>query len=139
MRKFILTSLCLMLLALPGLGRSQDADTGGAIETVITGQIEAFLREDVEAAFEFASPNIKGLFGTSERFGAMVQSGYPMVWQPEEVRYLALRNVAGRLWQRVMITDGDGSVHLLDYQMVNTEMGWKINAVQLLSGDAAAA
>ncbi|MBO9441837.1 DUF4864 domain-containing protein [Phaeobacter italicus] len=139
MRKLMLTSICVAVLAFPAVGRSQETSGEGAITGVIASQIDAFLRQDVDAAFEFASPNIRGLFGSSERFGAMVQSGYPMVWQPQEVRYLALRNVAGRLWQRVMITDAEGRVHLLDYQMVETGKGWKINAVQLLTGDAEAA
>ncbi|CRL10659.1 DUF4864 domain-containing protein [Phaeobacter italicus] len=139
MRKLMLTSICVAVMAFPAVGRSQETSGQGAITGVIASQIDAFLRQDVDAAFEFASPNIRGLFGSSERFGAMVQSGYPMVWQPQEVRYLALRNVAGRLWQRVMITDAEGRVHLLDYQMVETGKGWKINAVQLLTGDAEAA
>ena len=139
MRKLMLTSICVAVLAFPAVGRSQETSGQGAITGVIASQIDAFLRQDVDAAFEFASPNIRGLFGSSERFGAMVQSGYPMVWQPQEVRYLALRNVAGRLWQRVMITDAEGRVHLLDYQMIETGKGWKINAVQLLTGDAEAA
>ncbi|MCA0856991.1 DUF4864 domain-containing protein [Phaeobacter italicus] len=139
MRKLMLTSICVAVLAFPAVGRSQETSGQGAITGVIASQIDAFLRQDVDAAFEFASPSIRGLFGSSERFGAMVQSGYPMVWQPQEVRYLALRNVAGRLWQRVMITDAEGRVHLLDYQMVETGKGWKINAVQLLTGDAEAA
>jgi hypothetical protein len=139
MRKLMLTSICVAVMAFPAVGRSQETSGQGAITGVIASQIDAFLRQDVDAAFEFASPNIRGLFGSSERFGAMVQSGYPMVWQPQEVRYLALRNVAGRLWQRVMITDAEGRVHLLDYQMIETGKGWKINAVQLLTGDAEAA
>ena len=139
MRKLMLTSICVAVLAFPAVGRSQETSGQGAITGVIASQIDAFLRQDVDAAFEFASPNIRGLLGSSERFGAMVQSGYPMVWQPQEVRYLALRNVAVRLWQRVMITDAEGRVHLLDYQMVETGKGWKINAVQLLTGDAEAA
>ena len=40
--------------------------------------------------------------------------------------------VAGNLWQRVMVTDQAGRTHLLDYQMVQTGQGWQINAVQLL-------
>jgi hypothetical protein len=31
-----------------------------------------------------------------------------------------------------MITDGDGRVHILDYQMVQQNDAWKINGVQLL-------
>jgi len=107
------------------------------ITSVIDAQIAAFLSDDAQAAFGFASPGIRQLFGTPERFATMVEQGYPMVWRPAEVRYLELREVAGNLWQRVMVTDADGSIHMLDYQMVETETGWKINAVQLLKAPGA--
>lgn len=102
------------------------------IEANIAAQIQAFKADDFATAFTFASPNIQQLFGTPENFGVMVRRGYPMVWRPADVRFLELREVAGALWQKVMITDGDGRVHILDYQMVQQDSGWKINGVQLL-------
>jgi hypothetical protein len=121
--------VCLLALAVPGAAQ----DSGNPdIEATIQSQFDAFLKDDVATAFTFASPNIKGMFGTPERFGQMVQNGYPMVWRPGQVRYLELRNVAGRLWQRVMVTDQAGRVHMLDYQMIETPDGWQINGVQLL-------
>ena len=125
--RYVLVSLWLALvLVLPV--QAQDAE----IEGVISGQIEAFKADDFERAFTFASPTIRRMFGTSERFGAMVRGGYPMVWRPADLRFGPLREVAGNLWQRVQVTDGAGRVHLLDYQMVKTENGWKINAVHLI-------
>ncbi len=102
------------------------------IEANIAAQIQAFKADDFATAFTFASPNIQRLFGTPENFGVMVRRGYPMVWRPADVRFLELREVAGALWQKVMITDGNGRVHILDYQMVQQDNGWKINGVQLL-------
>jgi len=102
------------------------------IEANITAQIQAFEADDFVTAFTFASPNIQRLFQTPENFGDMVRNGYPMVWRPAEVRFLELRDVAGSLWQKVMVTDGNGRVHILDYQMVQLDNGWKINGVQLL-------
>lgn len=103
------------------------------IELTIDSQIEAFLRDDFDAAFGFASDSIKGVFGSPERFGQMVRNGYPMVWRPGEVRYLELRDVDGALWQKVLIRDRLGRLHVLDYQMIETAEGWRINGVQLLS------
>lgn len=102
------------------------------IEATITAQIDAFLEDDFAEAFTYASPNIQGMFGTSERFGQMVRNGYPMVWRPGDVQYLELRDVRGNLWQKVMIRDRQGGTHVLDYQMIETVEGWKINGVQLL-------
>ena len=122
-------ALCLALLASP-VAAQEGAAPG--IESTIRGQIEAFLADDFATAFTFASPNIKRLFQTPENFGTMVRNGYPMVHRPADVQMLELREVAGLLWQRVMVTDQAGRTHVLDYQMVETAEGWQINAVQLL-------
>jgi Domain of unknown function (DUF4864) len=106
------------------------------IRQTIQSQMEAFLADDFEAAFGFASPGIKSLFGTPENFGAMVTQGYPMVHRSSDVQMLELREVAGELWQKVMVTDQAGRTHLLDYQMIETPEGWQINAVQLLQSIA---
>ena len=55
-----------------------------------------------------------------------------MVWRPEEFRFLELRDIDGRLWQKVLIRDLGGEIHILDYQMIETGEGWRINGVQLL-------
>ena len=110
----------------------QVAGQGAAIEGVIGGQIEAFKADDFDTAFTFASPNIRGIFGTSENFGRMVTQGYPMVWRPAEVEFLSLREDRGLLAQRVKITDQAGMVHVLDYFMIETGDGWKINGVEFV-------
>ncbi|MDO9640283.1 MAG: DUF4864 domain-containing protein [Pseudotabrizicola sp.] len=102
------------------------------IQSTIRNQLSALGQDDFTTAFSFASPTIKGLFGTPDNFGRMVRHGYPMVHRPGDVKMLELREVAGNLWQRVMITDLEGRTHLLDYQMIETSDGWQINAVQLL-------
>ncbi|MFQ6553830.1 DUF4864 domain-containing protein [Aestuariibius insulae] len=125
---------CILALGLvwASYGFAQNTGDSAAIERTIQNQMEAFQARDPEAAFEYASPMIKGMFGTPETFGTMVEQGYPMVWNNAEVRYLDLREVAGRLWQQVMVRDADGKLHMLDYQMIETEEGWQINGVQLL-------
>ena len=106
---------------------------GADIQSTIGNQIEAFQADDFETAFDFASPNLQQLFGSSENFRSMVIRGYPMVWQPAEVRYLELAEVGGSFFQKVLIKDQEGIVHILGYRMLETDMGWKINGVQLLS------
>ena len=109
------------------------------IEATITAQIDAFLKDDFAEAFTYASPNIQSIFGNSDRFGQMVRQGYPMVWRPDDVEYLELRDVAGNLWQKVMIRDQQGGLHVLDYQMIQTGDGWKINGVQILQAPGVSA
>lgn len=102
------------------------------IQATIDSQLQAFEVDDFGAAFEFASPSLQRLFQTPENFQRMVTQGYPMVWRPGEVRYLELREEGGTFWQRVMITDQNGRVHILEYRMLETATGWRINGVQIL-------
>ena len=121
--------LCFAVLA--GLALPAAAQEA-PIQQTIKSQLDAFNAQDVSKAWTYASPNIKGIFGTPDQFGEMVEKVYPMVWRHDAVRMLELRTVAGNLWQRVMITDAGGRTYLLDYMMVETPDGWQINAVQLL-------
>ena len=131
MRRFLTAAVlsAAALLALPSV--AQDARQP-EIEGVIQNQIEAFLRDDFDTAFTYASPNIKQLFGTSDRFGMMVRQGYPMVWRPASVQFLGLSDIGGQLWQIVVMRDGQGVYHTLGYQMIETPEGWQINGVQIL-------
>lgn len=131
MRAFIVAGMVLWA----GGALAQETD----IRSVIGNQITAFQADDFGAAFGFASPTIKGMFGSPERFGAMVRQGYPMVHRPDEVRYLGLRQESGRQVQWVMIRDGQGRVHFLDYEMIEAEGGWQINGVRLLPPQGAGA
>ena len=126
MRNAVYAVLFAAVLTLPAAAQEEP------IRNTIQSQIEAFRADDFARAFTFASPTIKGMFGTPENFGAMVKQGYPMVYRPAEVQMMDLREVAGALWQRVRITDQAGAGWYLDYMMVETAEGWQINAVQIL-------
>jgi len=123
-------TVAVVALVIGGLGPVRSGADSAAIEQVIEDQMNAFRAGDPVAAFEFASPNIRGLFGTPENFGRMVASGYPSIWQPGAVRFLGLSERGGRLQQRVEVTDAQGRTHLFDYEMIPTEAGWKINGVR---------
>jgi hypothetical protein len=103
-----------------------------AIQKAISGQITAFEADDYAAAMAYASPAITALFGTPERFGQMVRTGYPMVCRPRLVEYLGLTVQGDRQIQQVLITDQAGALHVLAYYMTSTPAGWRISAVQIL-------
>lgn len=133
LKRICMIGATLSWIVVPQMAFPQDAllpEPG--IETTIQDQIDAFLADDFSTAFTFASPSIKGMFGSADRFGDMVRNGYPMVWRPGEVRFLELREISGNLWQKVFIRDQSGGTHILDYQMIRTEDGWRINGVQIL-------
>ena len=90
------------------------------IEATIAGQFDAFLAEDVGAAWQFASPNIQRIFRDAQNFGRMVEQGYPMVWAPAQVDFIDLQSFGGILVQRVQVIDQAGNAHYLGYQMIQT-------------------
>ncbi|WP_420568311.1 DUF4864 domain-containing protein [Thalassovita sp.] len=120
--------LAIVFTLLANISVAQDRE----IQSVIRDQIEAFRADDFAEAFEHASPGIRQLFGSSQRFGQMVQQGYPMVQRPSGLTFLEQRNDGGLIWQRLLLRDAQGRGHVLDYQMIQTKNGWKINGVQLL-------
>lgn len=126
MRKLLTLLALFTLLALP-----VNADQA-RFRAIISAQIEAFRADDFKTAFGFASPSIQSRFQTPQRFGAMVRQGYPMVWRPREVEFLSVQTRNGAPWQQVLIRDGEGALHLLEYNMVEVDGGWKINAVRVV-------
>ena len=133
MRYFILSLI--FVLGLSGGAKADEA----ALRAVISSQIEAFLAEDVDRAYSFASPFIQRKFGTPETFGTMVREGYPMVWRPSDVTFLDAEVIAGKLWQSVMVRGPAGKAWIVDYEMVKLEDGWKINGVQVRAAPEVAA
>lgn len=129
----MLRAILVALLMIVGakLVSAQEVDQAG-IETTIEAQMEAFRDQDAAAAFSLASPMIRSMFGSSDRFGMMVQQGYPMVWNNSEVQFMALRQERGRIIQRVRIRDGAGELHLLDYNMIELDSTWLIDGVQYI-------
>lgn len=105
------------------------------MQSVIDRQLEAFQADDFAKAMEFASPVLKNYFGTPENFQRMVTQGYPMVWRFDSMEFLENRVEEGVHWQRVMIRDLQGTVHILDYRMTQTPEGWRINGVKILNAD----
>lgn len=105
------------------------------MQSVIDRQLEAFQADDFAKAMEFASPVLQQYFRTPENFQRMVTQGYPMVWRFDSVRYLESRVEGGVHWQRVMIRDLQGAIHVLDYRMTQTAAGWRINGVQILDAN----
>ena len=125
MRALIL-SLLIGLLPLTAAAQQDE------IATVIQNQLDAFNEREVETAFTYASPMIQGMFGNPGNFGMMVERGYPMVWTNSNARFLELREVGGRLFQRVLVQDTQGVAHGREYQMIETSDGWQINGVSIV-------
>ena len=136
-RKFVL-----WLAVAPGLSSgmptrsaAEDGDEA-AIRAVIAAQMEAFRQGETARAFDYASPALRMFFGSPARFGAMVEGGYPAIWHPGELRFLGLREEAGRRVERILLRDAAGAVRLYDYAMIATPEGWRIDGVWPVEPDA---
>jgi len=109
-----------------------DADRD-AIRGIISGQIEAFQRDDGAAAYGFASPTIQGLFPDVDRFMAMVRSGYQPVYRPRSVTFGPAVETPRGPEQRVFVTGPDGRNWVALYSLQKQPDGsWRINGCVLV-------
>jgi hypothetical protein len=120
------------LAALPARGEPPDEADRTAIRGVIERQIEAFRRDDGEAAFGFAAPSIRQMFGTVETFMAMVRDGYRPVYRPQAWRFGAVQMIDDMIVQKVHIVGPDGAPVTAFYIMERQPDGtWRIAGCSL--------
>nr|WP_323780553.1 DUF4864 domain-containing protein [Amylibacter sp.] len=125
MMRILATSAAIFLAAAP-IEAQQDE-----IKSVISSQIQSFMKDDFARAFTFAAPNIKEIFQTSDRFGQMVRQSYPMVHHPAEVVFQGLREEAGTMQQNVLIRDLQGQYFVARYSMIQVNGDWQISGVSI--------
>ncbi len=123
--RILATSAAIFLAAAP-IEAQQDE-----IKSVISSQIQSFMKDDFARAFTFAAPNIKEIFQTSDRFGQMVRQSYPMVHHPAEVVFQGLREEAGTMQQNVLIRDLQGQYFVARYSMIQVNGDWQISGVSI--------
>ena len=128
----LLASSLLVLLLLTGHQAARAEGEPDAFRAVIEAQLEAFRHDDGGAAFSFASPTIRSLFGTPESFMAMVVQGYPQIYRPRSVTFGAVVTYRGQPAQMVHLVGPKGETVNAYYQMQQQPDGsWKINGVFL--------
>lgn len=131
---FLALSLAVVVLLIaPRPAVAQDVlPANPEIEAIIGSQFDAFRNGEILEAWQYASPNIQGLFGNPQNFGRMVEEAFPMVWVPGAVDFIDLQTFGALIVQRVEVVDQMGNLHYLGYAMVQTDEGWRINGVQFL-------
>ena len=112
-----------------------DADRT-AIRAIIQSQVEAFRRDDGEAAFGYASPDIRRMFGTSDVFMDMVRQGYQPVYRPRVFDFREIVDLHGQVTQKVHVIGPDGRPVTAFYPMTRLPDGtWRINGCYLQAPD----
>jgi hypothetical protein len=119
-----------LLLSLAGAAEAQsvsDADRA-AIRQVIEAQVDAFRRDDGDAAFKYASPAIQGMFGAPEIFMDMVRQGYQPVYRPRAFDFREIVDLHGQPAQKVHVIGPDGRPVTAIYPMRQLPDGsWRID------------
>ena len=114
-----------------------DAADARAARSVVAAQLDAFANDDAKRAFSYAAPAIRSIFGTPERFLAMVRAGYPVVYRAASVTFLVPQREGEEIVQGVRLTDAEGALWLATYRLERQRDGaWRIKGcdVQAASG-----
>ena len=101
-----------------------------AVTDVIDDQLGAFAAGDVARAWSHASPMIQDMFGSPRNFEMMVRNGYGVIWDNRGATFSDRIQQDGRLRQTVVIQGESGDVQAFEYDMIETDAGWKINGVR---------
>ena len=131
MFKFLISALLFVFLLAPAQAESADQS---AFQAVISGQLEAFKKDDAQTAYSFAAPIVKGIFPSAEIFMGMVKRGYEPIYKNTKYVFGDLATDSlGRPAQHVIITASNGKRYEAVYAMQQQPDGsWKIAGVQMV-------
>jgi Domain of unknown function (DUF4864) len=119
-------------LAAPVFAQDLSPTDQSAIRDVIQSQIDAFRRDDGTGAFSYASPSIRGMFGTPEAFMDMVRQGYQPVYRPKVFDFREIVTLHGQVTQKVHVVGPDGRPVTAYYPMTQLPDGtWRIDGCYL--------
>ncbi|HYX00510.1 MAG TPA: DUF4864 domain-containing protein [Reyranella sp.] len=123
-----------LLLGWAVVAHAQDVSPAdrAAIRDVIRSQVEAFHRDDGKAAFGYASPGIRQLFGSADTFMDMVRQGYQPVYRPRTFDFAEIVTLHGQVTQKVRVVGPDGRRVNAFYPMTQLPDGsWRIDGCYL--------
>jgi hypothetical protein len=118
----------LLALALGAGTAGAQPDARDAVEPVLR-QLDAFRRHDYDAAYRFASAEIRGLFDRAG-FERMVRSGYPEIADSVRAHVTSASPAPdGHVHLLMKIRGANGQQVEALYDMVREAGTWKINGV----------
>lgn len=116
----VLAAIIHLAIAIPNVARADDASE---VRAVITSQLEAFRANDGATAYSFASPTIKSMFGSEDRFMSMVQQGYPPVYRSSNVVFGPMTTYGKGYKQEVNLSGPDGDSWVATYTLERQDDG----------------
>jgi hypothetical protein len=131
--RLTLAALCFTWLVIGTPAKADDPIA--AARTVIESQISAFLKDDAESAYSFASPRIKNVFPNKEQFFEMVRKSYEPVYHPGNYAFgrNKILSDGAVVLQEVLISGREGKDWTAVYELgLQPDGSYKINGVQML-------
>jgi hypothetical protein len=139
MRHFWVTCFLASMISISAAAQPapvSDADMRSA-RAVVQAQLDAFAADDGPRAFSFATQGLREMFGSADRFMAMVRAGYPVVYRPASVAFLVPEWLDRELIQGVHFTDEQGGLWLALYRLQRQrDNSWRINGCELVESHA---
>ena len=113
--------------------------TANRSRAIVERQFEAFARDDAEAAYALADPEIKEKFGDADHFLAMVRELYPPVYRHRSVEFGAFAESGDEASLKATLVDADSVEWTALYSFKRGENGdWFISGCILVRSDASA-
>lgn len=122
-------------------GAAVPAADRAAIRSVIQTQLDAFRRDDADAAFALAAPGLRHHFGDDPAiFLGMVRQGYQPVYRPRSAVFGAAGITDGQVTQKLEVVGPEGAGHEAIYLMEHEADGsWRIGGCVLTDSSAVGA
>ena len=128
------TTLLTFILTFNSTTFAQDTDkTAMEIQNTIRLQLTAFNNNDGKKAFSYASPKIRSIFKTPDKFMAMVSAKYPLIFKSGQIIFGSLIKKGDFIGQRVEVSGRNGTTGLAIYKMIKIVPGdWRIDGVLMV-------
>ena len=102
-------------------------DERTALQALVQSQLDAFQRDDGEAAFGFAGSRVHEIFSDADDFMRTVREGYPPVYRPRSVLFGQLVQTDSGPIQVVYLGGQDGHAYVALYTFERqTDGSWLI-------------
>lgn len=125
MARVMAMALCLALA-----GAAFADEPVDSAQSAIRAQMKAFLEDDAEAAYSFASPEIRAKFPDKLAFLEMVKRNYRHLYRPGHFAFGRSKVVGDDVIQEVLVSGSDGKDWTALYSLVRgPDGGYTVNGV----------
>jgi Domain of unknown function (DUF4864) len=116
-----------------------EESTAARSQATIERQLDAFARDDAEAAYALADPTIKEMFVDADHFMAMVRDRYAPVYRHRSVEFCDFAELGDEASLKATLVDNDNVVWTALYSLRREANGdWLISGCVLVKSEASA-